>query len=168
MTMQGVQAARAAFSFPVRVYYEDTDAAGVVYYANYLKFMERARTEWLEALGYPLAAFEREHGVAFVVRRVGIEFLLPARLNDRLDVTVEALARGASRIELEQKVLRERSELAIARITLACLDTSRWRPTRMPAPLAATLDAGAGTTRRAQPPSRGAPEFPESKEQETL
>ncbi|HMA32256.1 MAG TPA: tol-pal system-associated acyl-CoA thioesterase [Casimicrobiaceae bacterium] len=168
MTMQGVQAARAAFSFPVRVYYEDTDAAGVVYYANYLKFMERARTEWLEALGFPLAAFEREHGVAFVVRRAGIEFLLPARLNDRLDVTVEASARGASRIELEQKVLREATELATARITLACLDTARWRPTRMPAPLAATLDACGRTARGAQRAPRGAPETQDSKEQETL
>ena len=168
MTKQGVQAARAAYSFPVRVYYEDTDAAGVVYYANYLKFMERARTEWLEALGYPLAAFERAHGVAFVVRLAGIEFLLPARLNDRLVVTVEASARGASRIELEQNVLREATQLATARITLACLDAARWRPTRMPAPLAATLDAWAGTTRRAQPSARIAPATPDSKEQETL
>ncbi len=70
------------YRFPVRVYYEDTDAAGVVYYANYLKFMERARTEWLEALGFPLAAFEREHGVVFVVHRCEIDFLQPARLND--------------------------------------------------------------------------------------
>ena len=73
---------RRRFSFPVRVYYEDTDAAGVVYYANYLKFMERARTEWLAALGFPLAAFEREHGIAFVVHRAEIDFLAPARLND--------------------------------------------------------------------------------------
>ncbi|HYT96989.1 MAG TPA: YbgC/FadM family acyl-CoA thioesterase, partial [Casimicrobiaceae bacterium] len=72
----------------MRVYYEDTDAAGVVYYANYLKFMERARTEWLAALGFPLAAFERSYGIAFVVHRLEIDFLQPARLNDTLDVTV--------------------------------------------------------------------------------
>jgi acyl-CoA thioester hydrolase len=163
-----VSAARAAFSFPVRVYYEDTDAAGVVYYANYLKFMERARTEWLEALGFPLAAFEREHGVAFVVRRAEIEFLLPARLNDRLHVTVEALARGASRIELQQKVLRDAAELATAGITLACLDTAHWRPTRMPPPLAAVLDAAPGAMRHGRRLPRAAQESPESTQQETL
>jgi acyl-CoA thioester hydrolase len=166
--MQAVSAARSAFSFPVRVYYEDTDAAGVVYYANYLKFMERARTEWLEGLGFPLAAFEREHGVAFVVRRAGIDFLAPARLNDRLDVTVEVLDRGASRIELEQKVLRGAAELATAHITLACLDTARWRPTRLPGPLAGMLPIASRPAR----PGRRAPErpaeFPENTEQETL
>lgn len=165
MTMQGA-AARQAYSFAVRIYYEDTDAAGVVYYANYLKFMERARTEWLEALGFPLAAFEREHGVAFVVRRADVEFLLPARLNDRLDVTVEALACGASRIELRQQVLRDATELATAGITLACLDTTRWRPTRMPAPLAAALDAGAGPTRRERRAPRAARRSPDSTQQE--
>ena len=168
MTMQGVSATRSAFSFPVRVYYEDTDAAGVVYYANYLKFMERARTEWLEGLGFPLAAFEREHGVTFVVRRAGIDFLAPARLNDRLDVTVEVLDRGASRIELEQKVLRDAAELATAHITLACLDTARWRPTRLPAPLAGVLPIVSRPAR----PGRRAPvrpaESPEHTEQETL
>ena len=80
--------ARETFRFPVRVYYEDTDAAGVVYYANYLKFMERARTEWLSALGFDLAAVEREHGVVFVVHRVEIDFREPAQLSDRLDVTL--------------------------------------------------------------------------------
>src|SRR5678816_3216104 len=86
------------FRFPVRVYYEDTDAAGVVYYANYLKFMERARTEWLAAIGFPLAAFERDHGVVFVAHRCEIDFHGPARLNDLLEVTVEGVDRGASRL----------------------------------------------------------------------
>ncbi len=110
------------FSFPVRVYYEDTDAAGVVYYANYLKFMERARTEWLESLGFPLAAFERDHGVAFVVHRAEIDFRQPARLNDRLDVTVEALDRGACRLVARPAGLRAATPIAAARMTLACLD----------------------------------------------
>ena len=131
----------ARFTFPIRVYYEDTDAAGVVYYANYLRFMERARTEWLEFLGFPLAAFEQEHAVAFVVHRAEIDFLLPARLNDRLAVSVEALDRGASRLVVAQSVLREAVTLARARITLACLDRVRWRPARMPAALARTLPA---------------------------
>src|SRR5690349_532071 len=96
--------AREPFRFPVRVYYEDTDAAGVVYYANYLKFMERARTEWLAALGFPLASFEREHGVVFVVHRCEIDFRSPARLNDDLVVTVEDVHRGASRLVVRQEV----------------------------------------------------------------
>ena len=129
----------AGFTFPIRVYYEDTDAAGVVYYANYLRFMERARTEWLEALGFPVADFEREHGVAFVVHRADIEFRAPARLNDRLDVTVEALDRGASRLVVAQRVLRGAATLASARITLACLDRERWRPARIPAALTRVL-----------------------------
>jgi len=130
----------AAFSFPVRVYYEDTDAAGVVYYANYLKFMERARTEWLAALGFPLAAFEREHGVAFVVHRVEIDFLAPARLNDRLDVKVEPAERGASRLVAMQEVRRGPVALTKARVALACVDTARWKPARMPKPLQHALE----------------------------
>ena len=129
------------FSFPVRVYYEDTDAAGVVYYANYLKFMERARTEWLAALGFPLAAFEREHGVAFVVHRAEIDFLAPARLNDILDVTVEAVDRGASRLVAAQEVRRGHEPITRARIALACVDTARWKPARMPKPLQHALEA---------------------------
>ncbi|MDE2359348.1 MAG: tol-pal system-associated acyl-CoA thioesterase [Betaproteobacteria bacterium] len=168
MTVPGASAARAGFSFKVRVYYEDTDAAGVVYYANYLKFMERARTEWLEALGFPLAAFERDHRVAFVVRHADIDFLLPARLNDRLEVTVEALDHGASRMAIGQRVLRGGTKLATARITLACLDTGRWRPTRIPAPLAAVLKTGAIAARRERRPSRRAAESTESTEQEAL
>jgi len=128
------------FSFPVRVYYEDTDAAGVVYYANYLKFMERARTEWLAALGFPLARFEREHGVAFVVHRAEIDFKAPARLNDALAVTVEVVDRGAARLVARQHVLRDGALLTAARVTLACVDTARWRPTRMPEPLMQRLE----------------------------
>jgi acyl-CoA thioester hydrolase len=134
-----VSAAGPRFALPIRVYYEDTDAAGVVYYANYLRFMERARTEWLESLGFPLAAFEREHGVAFVVHRAEVDFLQPARLNDRLEVSVEALDRGASRLLVLQHVLRADATLVQGRITLACLDPVRWRPARIPPPLARVL-----------------------------
>ena len=89
----------ASSSSTVRVRYAETDQMGVVYYANYLKFMERARTEWLESLGFPLAAFEREHGVVFVVHRCEIDFHLPARLNEALDVTVEPVKLGAATIK---------------------------------------------------------------------
>jgi acyl-CoA thioester hydrolase len=134
-----VTAARP-FRFAVRVYYEDTDAAGVVYYANYLKFMERARTEWLAAIGFPLAAFEREHGVVFVVHRCEIDFRGPARLNDVLDVTVEVEHRGATRLVARQTVCRGGDVLTDARVTLACVDGTRWRPVRIPAPLAARME----------------------------
>ena len=128
------------FRFTARVYYEDTDAAGVVYYANYLKYMERARTEWLEALGFPLAAFEREHGVVFVVHRCEIDFLRPGRLNDTLDVSVEPVKLGAATINARQEVRRGTDVLTSALVTLACLDAARWRPVRMPSDLAAKLE----------------------------
>ena len=129
------------FSLRVRVYYEDTDAAGVVYYANYLRFMERARTEWLAALGFPLAAFQRDYGVVFVVHRCEIDFHLPARLNDDLVVTVEDVHRGASRLVARQEVRREEQVITSARVTLACLDATRWRPVRMPHELTQRLEA---------------------------
>ena len=138
---------RPQFSFALRVYYEDTDAAGVVYYANYLRFMERARTEWLESLGFPLAAFEQEHRISFVVHRAEVDFLRPARLNDRLEITVDTRNRGASRLVVAQQVLRDGSALVNAQITLACVDAARWRAARIPAPLARLLPS-------ASPPER--------------
>jgi acyl-CoA thioester hydrolase len=134
---------RQPFTFVVRVYYEDTDAAGVVYYANYLKFMERARTEWLASLGLPVAAFARDHGVVFVVHRCEIDFVAPARLNDDLAVTVEVVDQGASRLVARQDVRRGDALLTSARVTLACLDAARWRPVRIPAPLAQQLENNA-------------------------
>ena len=128
------------FAFPVTVYYEDTDAAGVVYYANYLKFMERARTEWLGSLGLPLAEFERRHAALFVVRRVRIDFHRPARLNDRLDATVEVVDRGGSRLVLAQHVRRGDDLIADAEVTLACVHAGTLKPRRMPDVLGAALE----------------------------
>jgi len=128
------------FRFPVRVYYEDTDAAGVVYYANYLRFMERARTEWLSALGFELATVEREHGVVFAVHHVDIRFHQPARLGDRLEVTVAPTAHGRARLALDQQVRRGADVLTDARVTLACLDRGLWRPARIPPPLALRME----------------------------
>ncbi|HQR11041.1 MAG TPA: hotdog domain-containing protein, partial [Casimicrobiaceae bacterium] len=104
------------------------------------KFMERARTEWLEALGFPLAAFESAHGVVFVVHRCEIDFLKPARLNDALDVSVEPVKIGASTIRARQDVRRGADLLTRALVTLACLDARRWRPVRMPAALVTHLE----------------------------
>jgi acyl-CoA thioester hydrolase len=80
------------FRWPVRVYYEDTDAGGIVYYANYLKFLERARTEWLSAIGFPPAVLEREHDALFVVHRLAVDYRQPARLGELLDVTLACCA----------------------------------------------------------------------------
>ncbi len=129
-----------AFALPVRVYYEDTDAAGVVYYANYLRFMERARTEWLASLGLPVACFGRAHGVVFVVSRVAIDYRRAAGLNDALDVTVELLDHGACRLVLRQAVRRGGETIADAQVHLACVDAATLRPRRMPAPLAGVLE----------------------------
>lgn len=134
-------AAGETFSLPIRVYYEDTDAAGVVYYANYLKFMERARTEWLSALGFDLAAIEREHGIVFVVHRLEIEFSKPAQLSDRLDVTMTLVELRRARLVADQAVKHGADILTEARVTLACLDSSSWRPARIPAPVFAQMEA---------------------------
>jgi acyl-CoA thioester hydrolase len=129
-----------SFHFPVRVYYEDTDAAGVVYYANYLRFLERARTEWLSALGFELDVLEREHGVAFAVHHLDIRYHQPARLGDRLEVTVAMAGRGRARLVADQQVRRGADVLVDARVTLACLDRDHWRPARIPPPLAARME----------------------------
>jgi acyl-CoA thioester hydrolase len=134
------QRPRETFHFPVRVYYEDTDAAGIVYYANYLKFMERARTEWLAALGFELAAVERDHGIVFVVHRVAIEFRKPAQLSDRLDVTLTLAELGRARLLVLQDVRRGDEILTRAHVTLACLDPSGWRPARIPPPVYARME----------------------------
>jgi acyl-CoA thioester hydrolase len=127
------------FRWPVRVYYEDTDAAGVVYYANFLKYLERARTEWLASLGFTLTTLECEHGIVFVVHRLDIEYLQPARLYDALEVTLGLGARGRSRLVVAQEVFRGEEQLVRAQVTLACLDRATWRPARIPAPLVAKM-----------------------------
>ncbi len=134
--------ADASFVWPVRVYWEDTDAGGVVYYANYLKFMERARTEWLRARGIDQNRLRERTGVVLVVRELTCEFLKSARLDDELEVAVElASARGA-RMTLTQTIHREsdRALLISARIGAACLDAERWTPRRLPPELRSVLD----------------------------
>ena len=124
------------FAWAVRVYYEDTDAGGVVYYANYLKFAERARTEWLRALGYHQTVLVQTHGVVFMVRSAAIEYLKPARFDDALQVTVELGRAGAGQIDLTQRVLRGDELLATVAVRIACVALSTMRPTRLPRALA--------------------------------
>lgn len=120
------------FIWPVRVYYEDTDSGGVVYYANYLKFMERARTEWLRALGFEQTELLDEHHVIFVVREVGIEYLRPARFNDLLDVTVGLAEVGRSQIVLKQTV-ENGDVFSRATVKVVCVDGESFKPVRIPA-----------------------------------
>jgi acyl-CoA thioester hydrolase len=127
------------FTWPVRVYYEDTDLGGVVYYANYLKFMERARTEWLRALGFEQTALARDHGMVFVVSSLAIDYLKPAAFNDELAVTVELEKLGAGQIMLMQRITRGADELATAHVRIACVNTATFRPVRMPSSLSDCL-----------------------------
>ena len=129
------------FAFPVRVYYEDTDAAGVVYYANYLRFMERARTEWLDAHGLPLAELERTHGVVFVVTRAEIDFRGSARLGDRLEATVAFEPVGRAQMLAHQSVRRGDDVLVEGRVRMACLARDGWAPARVPRELARLMEA---------------------------
>jgi len=127
------------FTIALRVYYEDTDAAGVVYYANYLKFMERARTEWLRALGFEQDELARRDGVMFVVRSAAMEFLKPAHFNDAIDVDVAIAGyRGAS-IDFAQHVRRVATVLCEAKVRVACVTSATHAPCALPAALAAQL-----------------------------
>lgn len=123
------------FRWPVRVYYEDTDAAGVVYYANYLRFMERARTEWLRALGFDQDRLRGDHGVLFVVARVALDFHRPARFNDLLEVSVRLCRLGRARLELTQEVTRAGADRPLCRgeVRIACVDATSLRPKPIPA-----------------------------------
>ena len=129
------------FSFPVRVYYEDTDSGGVVYYANYLKFLERARTEWLRAAGFEQPELMRDHNVIFVVRSVAIEYLQPARFNDALQVTLALEKLGSCTLDVFQTVARDR-RLVEARVQLVCVDNrDGFKPVRIPAVIRQQLES---------------------------
>jgi acyl-CoA thioester hydrolase len=125
-------------SLPVRVYYEDTDAAGLVYHARYLQFMERARTEMLREAGGEHPKLMAEEGLAFAVRRLAIEFVRPARLDDLLGVETVMTGFTGARIELEQSVLRAGELIAESTLTLVCIDR-RGRARRIPPPLLAAF-----------------------------
>jgi len=120
-----------AFHWPVRVYYEDTDAGGVVYYASYLRFMERARTEWLRALGFEQDEL-REQGVIFAVKHVDIDYHRPARFNQLLDVvsTISTLRRAS--MTFQQRMMHERDCLTEAHVKVVCLDEAAFKPRAIP------------------------------------
>lgn len=122
----------------VRVYYEDTDLAGIVYYANYLKFIERARTEWVASLGVDQVALKAERGIVFAVRRVEADYLRPAKFADDLVVETTLQSLGGARIVLEQIVLRGGERLFQAIVTLVCL-TEDGHAARLPVEVRARL-----------------------------
>jgi acyl-CoA thioester hydrolase len=127
------------FAHRVRVYWEDTDAGGVVFYANYLKFFERARTEWLRAKGWGQQALRDEFGAIFIVLESQVRHLAPARLDDELDVTVAIDGPVRASLTLAQQARRGQTVLAEGRITIACVDAGTFRPRRIPKPVLQSL-----------------------------
>ncbi|MGZ3237780.1 MAG: tol-pal system-associated acyl-CoA thioesterase [Burkholderiaceae bacterium] len=125
------------FTWSVRVYYEDTDAGGVVFYANYLKFFERARTEWLRAAGIGQQALSETQGVMFIVKSTAVDYHAPAKLDDELKLTVVVEKLGRASVQFKQEAWRisgEREELlTTGRIKVGCVDTKRLRPCGIPA-----------------------------------
>jgi acyl-CoA thioester hydrolase len=128
------------FSVPVRVYYEDTDAAGIVYYANYLRFIERGRTEFLRALGHDQNQLMKE-GVAFAVRSLSADYLKPARLDDLLTVETAIATLGRAQLTFAQRILRGEELLLDAKIRIACIDPGAGRPIPIPRPIHAQMAA---------------------------
>lgn len=131
----------AEFSWPVRVYYEDTDAGGVVYYANYLKFMERARSEWLRSLGFEQDRLSRQQGIVFAVRRVEIDYRHPARFNDALQVNSRIKQRRKVSLTFQQRIIRaaDAKLLVEGDIQVACIDQHSFTPIAIPANLLSSI-----------------------------
>jgi acyl-CoA thioester hydrolase len=127
--------------FQLRVYYEDTDLAGIVYYANYLRFIERGRSEWVRACGLDQGRLRAETGLVFVVRRVEADFLRPAVLDDSLIVETTLVDLGGARIVLDQAVVRGQEQLFVARVVLVCVGADL-RAARLPQDIRAALSGG--------------------------
>jgi len=129
------------FTWPVRVYYEDTDAGGIVYYANYLKFFERARTEWLRAAGVGQQAILDAQGTGFVVKSVQIDYHAAARLDDEIVLTLDVIKLGRASVTFSQQALRGEQLLAAAQVKVACVDLATLRPRALPDDAAAKMRA---------------------------
>ena len=129
------------FSLPVRIYFEDTDSGGVVYHANYLKFMERARTEWLRSVGIDQHHLKYHAHIMFVVHRIDIQYKLPARFNDDLVVKSELLGIGSSKIEFRQMIYRDEEMLIDANVDIACIDSEKFKPVRIPSTVKQTMES---------------------------
>jgi len=129
------------YSFPVRVYFENTDAGGVVYHSEYLKFLERARTEWLRHLGFDHQTLARNHRAVFIVSSVVVDFLKPARLDDTLAVSVHLESLGKVRCIFAQEIRRDDELLVKAKVTVACVTGEGFKPVEIPEPLRKKMEA---------------------------
>ena len=127
--------------FPIRIYWEDTDAGGVVFYANYLKFFERARTEWLRAAGVGQQALRDETGAMFVVADVQMRYLAPAKLDDLITVSVQVAEQGMASMVLAQEAWRGYTLLAQGRIRIGCVQADTLKPRRIPAQVVQAISA---------------------------
>ena len=135
----------SAFQWPARVYWEDTDGGGIVYYANYLRFLERARTEWLRAHGHSQRELQSDPGVVFAVVSLTVDYRAPARLDDELAITCEPRAEGAASLRVAQQIYRAaapRQLLVEASVRVACVDAHTLRPQRLPAFVTQALGSG--------------------------
>jgi acyl-CoA thioester hydrolase len=121
------------FSWPARVYWEDTDGGGIVYYANYLRFLERARTEWLRTFGVSQQTLAKDPGVVFTVVSLSIQYRRPAKLDDELTITCEPNFDGAASVRFAQRIYRGDTLLVEADVLVACVDAQTLRPKRLPA-----------------------------------
>ncbi|NBU89362.1 MAG: tol-pal system-associated acyl-CoA thioesterase [Betaproteobacteria bacterium] len=132
MSTTAAVASTSGFTWRVRVYWEDTDAGGIVFYANYLKFFERARTEWLRWLGIEQQALRESDSVIFIVTDTRVRYLRPARLDDEIDVTAAVSETGPASLTFSQQARRHGEVLADGEIRVACVDASTLRPRRFP------------------------------------
>ena len=129
------------FDFPQRVYFEDTDAGGVVYHAQYVKFLERARTEWLRYLGFSNSDLERRYKMLFIVAEIAIEFVKPARLDDPLNISVAVENLGRVRCTFHQEIRRGEDLLVKARVLVACVSADGFKPIEIPADVRKKMEA---------------------------
>jgi len=129
------------YSFPVRVYFENTDAGGVVYHSEYLKFLERARTEWLRHLGFDHQALARDHRVVFIVSSISVDFAKPARLDELLAVSVRLESLGKVRCVFSQEIRRDDEVLVRAKVTVASVAGESFKPAEIPEPLRKKMEA---------------------------
>ena len=136
-----IQTSAPAFSIPVRVYYEDTDAGGVVYYANYLRFFERCRTEWVRAAGCDQSQMADEHGIGFVAREASCKYLKPARLDDQLTISLQVEKLTRVRAIFRQVARRGDVDLVTGKVEIACVNLATMTPTAIPGFLYSQLEA---------------------------
>ena len=130
-----------SFDFPQRVYFEDTDAGGVVYHAQYIKFLERARTEWLRYLGFTNSELERKYKMLFVVSEIAVEFIKPARLDDAINISVSIENIGRVRVMFHQEIRRGEDTLVKARVTVATVAAENFKPIEIPTDVKKKMEA---------------------------